>query len=74
VILQLIPLATSVVTVIGIWLAGNHDPRGWMLGIANQALWLWFIIAFGAWGLLPLLVVLLFTYSRNLVKWRKEGR
>lgn len=72
--IQLIPLATSVVTVLGMWLAGNKNVLGWYLGIANQALWLTFIIAFEAWGLLPLLVVLLFVYSRNVYRWKKEAK
>lgn len=70
--IQLIPLATSVVTVCGMWLAGNKNVWGWYLGIANQALWLTFIITFDAWGLLPLLVVLLFVYSRNVFRWKRE--
>lgn len=70
--IQLIPLATSVVTVIGMWLAGNKNVLGWYLGIANQGLWLAFIIAFEAWGLLPLLVTLLFVYGRNVIRWRRD--
>jgi hypothetical protein len=69
---QLIPLATSVITIIGMWLAGNKDPRAWVLGLANQTLWLTFIVVFQAWGLLPLLVALVIVYSRNLRRWRRE--
>lgn len=67
---QLIALATSVVTLWGMWLAGSHRWEGWALGLGNQVLWLVFIIAFGAWGLLPLNAALVFVYSRNLIKWR----
>lgn len=70
---QLIPLATSVVTLVGMWLAGNKDPRAWIVGLANQVLWLAFIVLFGAWGLLPLLVSLVVIYTRNLIKWRREA-
>lgn len=70
---QIIPLLTSVGTLVGMWLAGNKSSWGWVVGIGNQALWLTFIILFGAWGLLPLLVALLFIYSRNLVKWKREN-
>ena len=69
---QLIPLATSFVTVFGIWLAGNKNYWGWVCGICNQALWFTFIVLFEAWGLLPLMFALLFIYSRNLIKWRRE--
>lgn len=54
------------------WAAGSHRSWSWGLGIANQALWFAFIVAFGAWGLLPLNVALVVVYSRNLVKWRRE--
>lgn len=67
---QLIPLATSVVTLAGMWLAGNHDWRGWALGLGNQALWLLFIVTFAAWGLLPLSAALIVVYSRNLWRWK----
>jgi len=68
---QLIALATSVITLIGMWLAGSKKSAGWVLGLANQGLWFAFIVAFGAWGLLPLNVALVFVYSRNFLKWRR---
>jgi hypothetical protein len=36
-------------------------------------LWLWFIVAFAAWGLLPLSLALIVTYTRNLIRWRREA-
>lgn len=67
---QDIALATSVVTLIGMWLAGSHRWQGWALGVANQGLWAWFIFAFRAWGLLPLNIALVFVYGRNLWRWK----
>lgn len=71
---QLLPFVTGMVTLIGMWAAGSHRSWSWALGIANQGLWFAFIVAFGAWGLLPLNVALVVVYSRNLVKWRREAR
>lgn len=71
---QLLPFVTGMVTLIGMWAAGSHRSWSWGLGIANQALWFAFIVAFGAWGLLPLNVALVVVYSRNLLKWRREAR
>lgn len=65
-------LATSAMTLWGMWLAGSKDWRGWAVGLANQALWLAFIVAFAAWGLLPLSFALIVIYSRNLIAWRRE--
>lgn len=71
---QGIALATSVFTLFGMWLAGNKDWRGWAVGLANQVLWFIFIFAFEAWGLLPLSVALTITYTRNLLRWRREAQ
>lgn len=71
---QLIPFATSLVTLWGMYEAGSKRSRGWLIGLCNQALWFVFIVAFGAWGLLPLNVALVVVYSRNLISWRAEER
>lgn len=68
---QLIPLVTGAGTVTSMWLAGSKRWEAWAVGLANQALWLATIVVFGTWGLLPLLVFLVFTYTRNLLRWRK---
>lgn len=69
---QGIALATSALTLYGMWLAGSHRWQGWLVGLVNQVLWFAFIVAFGAWGLLPLNLALVVIYSRNIVKWRRE--
>jgi hypothetical protein len=69
---QLIALATSAVTIYGMWLAGSKRWQAWLVGLCNQGLWLVFIVAFGAWGLLPLNAALIGVYSRNLVLWRRS--
>lgn len=67
----LIPLLTSIVTIIGIWLAGSHRWEGWAVGLGNQLLWLVFIVMFKAWGLLLLTAALSFVYTRNLLRWKR---
>lgn len=67
---QIVALATSALTLYGMWLAGSHNWKGWLVGLLNQAVWFAFIVAFGAWGLLPLNVALVVVYSRNIAKWR----
>lgn len=71
---QGIALLTSVVTLTGMWLAGSHRWQGWLVGLLNQILWLAFIVAFAAWGLLPLCAALIVIYGRNLLRWRAEER
>lgn len=67
-------LATSIGTLFGMFLVGNKDWRGWVVGLVNQALWFAFVVAFNAWGLLPLSVTLTVIYARNLLRWRAEER
>jgi hypothetical protein len=67
-----IQLVTSAVTVFGIWAAGSKLWWAWLVGIGNQALWLALIVTTGAWGLLPLVVVLLVVYTRNHLRWLEE--
>ncbi len=70
---QGIALATSILTLAGMWLAGSHRWEGWLVGLLNQVLWIAFIVAFGAWGLLPLSLALIVVYTRNLVRWRSSA-
>lgn len=70
---QVISLLTSAVTLLGMWVTGNKRASGWLIGLGNQALWLTFIVAFQAWGLLPLSATLIVVYSRNWLKWRREA-
>lgn len=69
---QLISLATASGTLFSMYLLGNKDKRGWVVGLLNQFLWVSFIILFQAWLLAPLTVSLLYMYTRNLLKWRRE--
>lgn len=59
----------SLITILVMWLAGNNDKRAWLLGLANQVLWVIFIIMTGSWGLLLLTGSLVVVYIRNLRKW-----
>lgn len=71
---QLLPFVTGCVTLVAMWLSGSKRSAGWAVGLANQGLWVWFIVSFEAWGLLPLTVALTFVYARNLLRWRADER
>ena len=68
---QLIPWATSAVTLLGMYLVGNKNWWGWIVGLVNQVLWIALALAFATWGLLPLSACLIVLYARNLWLWRK---
>ncbi len=68
-IITYLPWLLSVITIWMTVLAGNKHPTAWLVGLVNQALWLGWIIAAGAWGLLPMNIALWIVYGRNHWKW-----
>ena len=67
-----ISLLTSAGTLWGMWAAGSRKSYAWLIGLANQAVWFAFIVAFEAWGLLPLSASLVVVYTRNHLRWKQE--
>jgi len=67
------PWLLSAITIYMTILAGNKTRWVWLLGIANQALWLTWIFATEAWGLLPMNAALWIVYARNHLKWMRES-
>jgi hypothetical protein len=65
-----LPWLLSAITVWMTLAAGNRHRSAWLIGLANQALWLVWIVASRSWGLLPLNGALWVVYARNHLKWR----
>lgn len=68
----ILPWILSSITIYMTILAGNNHRHTWLLGSANQALWLLWIILANAWGFLPMNLTLWVIYIRNHYKWIKE--
>lgn len=68
-----LPWLLSAITIWMTLLAGNLHRSAWLVGLANQLLWLFWIAITGTWGLLPLNIALWIVYSRNHMKWRREA-
>ena len=68
-----ISLLTSAGTLWGMWAAGGKKSYAWLIGLGNQVVWLAFIVAFQAWGLLPLSASLVVVYTRNHLRWKREA-
>lgn len=64
-----LPWLLSAITIYMTVLAGNKTRWAWSLGLANQALWLTWIIASQSWGLIPMNIALWIVYARNHLKW-----
>lgn len=69
-----LPWLMSAITIWMTLLAGNRHPSAWLVGLGNQFLWLVWIVAMGAWGLLPLNAALWIVYGRNHLKWQAETK
>ena len=67
-----LPWLLSVITICMTLLAGNKHRSAWAFGLLNQALWLLWIVATKAWGLLPMNAALWVIYARNHWKWSRE--
>ena len=66
---EYLPWLLSAITIWMTVLAGNKSRHAWAVGLCNQALWLVWIAAAQAWGLLPMNLALWIVYTRNHVKW-----
>jgi hypothetical protein len=64
------PWLLSAITIYMTVLAGNKARHAWAIGLANQALWLVWIVASESWGLIPMNLALWIVYGRNHLKWR----
>ena len=65
-----LPWLLSCITIWMTLLAGNRHRYAWAVGLVGQALWLCWIFAAKAWGLLPMNVALWVVYVRNHLKWQ----
>lgn len=65
-------LVISLVTIWMTLMAGNKHPKAWLIGLANQALWITLIVWIQAWGLVPLCVAMCVVYYRNHTKWKAD--
>lgn len=66
---QIIPYFLSAITIYMFILAGNKTRHAWLVGLANQLLWLSWIVLTQTWGLLPMNIALWIVYTRNYLKW-----
>ena len=68
-----LPWILSALTIWMTLLAGNMHRSAWLVGLANQALWLLWMIVSENWGLIPLNIALWIVYTRNHLKWKTKA-
>lgn len=64
-----LPWLLSAITIWMTVLAGNKHRSAWAIGLANQSLWLVWIVASESWGLIPMNIALWIVYGRNHLRW-----
>lgn len=69
ILISYLPWLLSAITIYSMLLAGNKRKGAWLVGLANQALWLVWIVLTKSWGLIPMNLALWFVYGRNYFKW-----
>lgn len=64
------PWMLSVITITSLVRAGDGKQDAWIIALIGNFLWLVYIIAASAWGLLPMNLALWYVYGRNYRKWQ----
>ena len=54
----------------GMYLAGRGSSWGWVLGIADEVLWIVYAVVTGQWAFCLSAMAYGWVYSRNLRAWR----
>ena len=57
-----------------LWLIGNKNKAGFVLGLLNQVLWIWYALMLKQYGLLVGVIAYAAIYIRNLIKWNKDEK
>jgi hypothetical protein len=58
---------------VGLWLAGRKDWRGWALGLVDEALWIIYAVQTRQWAFGVSALAYGWVYWRNLRTWRGAG-
>ena len=64
----------SIISLVTLWLIGNKNKAGFILGLLNQILWIWYALMLKQYGLLVGVMAYAVIYIRNLIKWNKDEK
>ena len=64
----------SIISLVTLWLIGNKNKAGFVLGLLNQVLWIWYALMLKQYGLLVGVIAYAAIYIRNLIKWSKDEK
>ena len=66
--------ALSVIGVVGIYLTGRKNWRGYAVGIVAECAWVWYSIITKQWGFIFGSTIYISVYLFNINKWISEAR
>lgn len=69
-----LPWALSALTILAIELQGRKWPQAWAVSLANQVVWVAWILASESWGFAPMCAILSVQYARNHLRWVRDER
>ena len=64
----------SIISLVTLWLIGNKNKAGFILGLLNQVLWIWYALMLKQYGLLVGVIAYAAIYIRNLIKLNKDEK
>ena len=64
--------ALSTIGVVGIYLTGRKNWRGYAVGIITECAWVWYSVLSKQWGFIFGSTIYIAVYSFNINKWIKE--
>jgi hypothetical protein len=59
----------SVQAMVMLWLMGNGNKWGPVVGIVGQIIWIWYSVKTEQWGLVPGVLMFTVIHARNCRKW-----
>jgi hypothetical protein len=66
--------ALSTIGVVGIYLTGRKNWRGYAVGIVTECAWVWYSIITKQWGFIFGSTIYISVYSFNINKWITEAK
>ena len=64
----------SIISLVTLWLIGNKNKAGFVLGLLNQVLWIWYALMLKQYGLLVGVIAYAAICIRNLIKLNKDEK
>ena len=63
----------SAIGISSVWLTGDKNSLGWLVGILYNALWIVYAVFTAQYAFIVVCLVFIWVYARGYVKWRKDA-